>query len=176
MQKLLITSIVMFITLLSFGQQKTATILINSIATQVVLLPDGTILQELKTMPNYMEDYEPIFETPTKSVTRSVVSNSRAVKNVNRQREIKFKFEDFTLSKEAESLLSGFATEVKNGGKNIVLTANYNPNNAIGEEIALQRLGSSINYLESIGLDAHRILTSAEQSSKATNVILVKIQ
>lgn len=177
--KQLLISLFLLTLFFSSGAQsnKNVVILINQMPTRVLLASNGTILETIEEIPNYLDKYGS-FPENTHTYVDNALSNesSNEFSPSNASESILFSFMDSTLdSRERYKLENAYAFATANS-RMISLTTSYNPSNAEAFDVATKRIKACKDELLSMGFTSNRILTSISESSKSSNEVLVSVK
>jgi len=170
-----------------FAQSNNSIILIDGVPNEVVLGSDGTILQVIKELPNYMSEYDDskIYKKPVQrnyAPSDDLASYGISVSNNGYNPNEIFKviyfksgkalFSDATVEK-----LNHIAAEAKRTSGLIMLSTQFSSViQGCSKKLTDNRVKACIDYLTLKGIDRSRIAQSVSESTRGSAKIEVYIK
>lgn len=160
------------------AQSKNSIILIDGVPSEVVLGTDGKILQIIKTLPNYMSEYDDtkIYKKPVNTYSPS---NDLASYGVNSSpnlpsgtevfKVVYFKNAEAVFSEATIQKLNEVADRAKQTNSLVMLSTQYsNKISGCGLDLTKNRVQACIDYLIIKGIDQSKIAQAVSETHKGS--------
>jgi len=155
------------------------TILVNGVATEVLIGPNGEIQSTLRERPQYMDGYvqAPANLRRSTSNTNPVIAEVTNMGSKTGDLVIDFAKDKVGIEGDGYKILEGVLAQVKSADKGFVLLrAKFLASSSASNVIAQKRVSACKKYLETKGLAPNKILISLEPGETSSDKVNVFIR
>lgn len=169
------------------AQDTKSIILIDGIATEVVMDADGKILQVVRKLPDYMKEFDHTPKNPSSSQEEvyqadynlnpnASSSGSSELLSIGAFRIVYFKTGSKFMSQATKNKLDEIANKVLKTGQIVMLNSFYNQSESKSKNLVFDRAADCKDYLINKGVPQSNILYSIEAAEKERAKINVFIK
>lgn len=155
------------------------TILVNGVATEVMISPDGQVQSSLRERPQYMDGYvqAPANLRRTSNTTNPVIAEVDNARTTNGDLIVDFGKDKFSINSDGFETLEDVVSRVKSANKGFVLLrSKFVASSSASNVIAQKRVSACKKYLETKGLAPNKILISLEPGDVASDAVNIFIR
>lgn len=157
------------------AQSKTSIILIDGVATEVKMGDDGTILEVIKQIPNYMSEYDndasdyssgsdQVIEADYNLYPSNGSSDADLLSN-GAFKIIYFKTGEATMTEATLIKLRDIAGKIKTSGQLVMLNSFYKRGDSNSKTLVGNRASACRSYLICLGIEESRIIYATEEAN-----------
>ncbi len=155
------------------------TILVNGVATEVMISPDGQVQSSLRERPQYMEGYiqAPANLRRSSNATNPVIAEVNNANTTSGDLVVNFGKDKVGIENDGYKTLESVITQVKSASKGFVLLrSKFVASSSASNVIAQKRVSACKKYLETKGLAPNKILISLEPGDVVSDKVNIFIR